>query len=471
MAGSTNCVWITVWLSVGYTVDDIGAINGGSSFSRAISNSFGRDEVVGRSGTSNGQQAVVWDRPVNKQPEALLDLGTLLANPAPWTDAFGMNDSVPTSIVGFHGQGELSLGGNQYDGEQATPVLWEVGGNVTVATELPTLDGGTGQAMAVNVDNVIVGYSTNAAGDEIATRWNRVGQEWQIEALPTLGIPTSRATAINFAGTAVGKANFNEYNSHACRWIPGQGIQDLDGTAGSSAALAVNNFDQIVGWAYDGQTNAYIWDAATGMQILPRLSGAEDQLAYGLNDRGLIVGKAAVPGANTWESLAVIWWGQRGVASLTDQIYNNPGWSLVEATGINQRDQITGWGRSPSGDIRGWVLTPVRVPIQALFCPSTSPGAAFVPPQKFPNGYPLHIKAPNSIDGGGLYVDSEGRISHYPAPRADANLMVTEPSESTTVVEIVARGLARNHQPGLSRELKELAATILDREIQRLTSD
>lgn len=84
---------------------------------------------------------------------------------------------------------------------------------------------------------------------------------------------------VNQAGQVVGSANSATGESHAFLWDAAHGMQDLGTLPGgdNSSATGINGVGQITGYAATatGEQHAFLWDAANGMQDLGTLTGSE----------------------------------------------------------------------------------------------------------------------------------------------------------------------------------------------------
>jgi hypothetical protein len=172
----------------------------------------------------------------------------------------------------------------------------------------------------------------------------------------------------------------------------------------------VNGYDEVVGeLSPAGQpTNAFRWTSGTQMQVLPGLPGSLRSSATAINDHGVVVGRSDVGGGLPH---AVYWPASDQPAfSLTAQLLSNPGWDLASAESINNRGQIAGSGTNPTGQARGFLLTPVKVPILNEVCTFH-----YVPPIPVPIPRPSLIE----LDGGSLVLTADGQITNARPPRSD----------------------------------------------------
>src|SRR5262249_12270066 len=138
---------------------------------------------------------------------------------------------------------------------------------------------------------------------------------------PLEGDPDSAATAINDRGQVVGisgtcyRAVGASSAKHAVLWENGKPIDigNLGGIAWNTPA-AINNRGDVAGFSDlpgddPDQPNyhAFFWTKRGGIQDLGTLPGDTLSLAFGLNDRGQVVGQSIGPDGRR----AFLW--QRGV--------------------------------------------------------------------------------------------------------------------------------------------------------------
>ncbi len=177
--------------------------------------------------------------------------------------------------------------------------------------------------------------------------------------------PDSTPDAINAAGVVVGTTGSNFYAiGHAFRWVNGT-MTILSSLGGNSVAHDINSTGEIVGMCnITNGRRAVRWSTDGTIANLGTLGGYATS-ANAINDFGQIVGFNA-PDAELKPDHAFLFSNDQGMKNLDSLISSNPGWVLREATDINNRGQIVGWGINPSGQTHGFLLTPVPEPRMML---------------------------------------------------------------------------------------------------------
>ena len=287
-------------------------------------------------------------------------LGTLPG----WTDSFaaGINDA--GTVVGY--SGPVPTNANLFNGIAANFPVGSFNGQATswsggAINDLGALAGSVGSvATGINNAGQVTGYSTFepvcCAGFPHATLSNG-GTITDLSTLP--GGPIDNlpgpyyATATNNAGQVVGSTGIGNAwlsNGSAITYLTGVGYP-----------TAINNVGQVVGIAgAQGQfdfTVATLWAGSTVTQlgVLPSTTGSA---ALGINNSGQVVGYSYRVDCCSFATM----WSGGVITNLTDALWSGgEGWTLDEATGINDMGQIVGFGEGPQGE-SAFLLTPVRVP-------------------------------------------------------------------------------------------------------------
>lgn len=217
---------------------------------------------------------------------------------------------------------------------------------------------GTPNVMASNNRNQVVGR-----GQTLAFIWER-GMTTFLPRLPGSDDFVTTAVAINDRGVVAGMSGTMEVR-RAVIWKEGEVIAlDLPADTTDSEALAINNFDQVIGNAYGaGSVAPFVWSSGTTTVLQPP-AGATDSAVWSINDWGAIVGDSTMSTGS--EVHATLWVSGQGhdlntlVAEhepLRDQII------LTRAFYINERGQIVAYGSHRTEGTRAvYLLTPTYRP-------------------------------------------------------------------------------------------------------------
>lgn len=161
-------------------------------------------------------------------------------------------------------------------------------------------------------------------------------------------------------GTAVGGVSA----THAVLWDRDGRPTDLGNLGGAqwNTPDAINDRGVVVGFANvpGGPTpaslypHAFVWTAQAGMQDLGTLPGDKISEAEGINDHNEIVGESCQ--ANFVNCQAVLWTDDH-IWDLNDLGHGYTG-TLVNAGDINDRGEIAGAAATASGAAVAYVATP-----------------------------------------------------------------------------------------------------------------
>jgi probable HAF family extracellular repeat protein len=312
-----------------------------------------RGQVVG-SNTAANTQPYIWNGGA---------MVTLLESPSGLGGAFGINNA---GVVAG------SLNGYPYQA-----AIWKG----TTPTALNGL-GGSSIAIAINDAGVVAGFSNGALQQAVV--WHGTTPT----VLEGVGTGSSSAQAINNAGVVVGYSDPTVLGKQdAVKWT-GTNPTVLNGLGGpASAAYAINNAGVVAGFSESSgglclSACAVIWNG-TEPTILNGLGIAN--LAFGINDLGQVVGYSDIPGRTS--VTATVWNGRTPTDLNTAVPFDEPGFTLEEASAINDREQIVGVGYfDAKGPLFGFLLTPCE-------------GVSCVPPVDVT--FPSH-SVPAPVIGAGL---------------------------------------------------------------------
>ncbi len=299
------------------TIVGLGDLGGGASEATAINN---LGQVVGDSKTSSGQEhAFLYSN------GAMTDLGNSGAS----SYAYGVNDS--GQVAGYSIASSVIHAFRYSDGKM---------------TDLGTLGGDYSFGYAINKSGDVVGYSADANGTPEAfvsdgstmTNLKGLGTDDQGNSLG------SYAYGINQSGQIVGYAGVsndggNTVTDHA--FIDSGGVMTDLGAGDASTALGINNAGQVIG----------VWKSAYYIEsngVFTTLSA----LPAGINDNGDVVGYTQ--GSNSQS--APYLYTQGKTVDLNSLLPANSGWTLTNATAINNHDQIVGVG-TYQGKQEAYMLT------------------------------------------------------------------------------------------------------------------
>ncbi|HEY6385398.1 MAG TPA: hypothetical protein VIX91_06925 [Candidatus Acidoferrum sp.] len=360
-----------------YKITDLGINNTKDNFSMAMGlNNQGWAENM--DGTVNPPEnststTVARGRAVISIYGFNIDLGTLGKPGAnSWINWGGIND--PGEAVGMSETAEPDPNGEDICGFGThlicVPFLWRNGR----MSALPTLGGNNGQASAINNRAEVVGFAEDGAVDPSCPAGitnNRVAlpvlwEKGAAKALPLAsGDIDGEAFGINDQGQAVGYSGNCPSATHAVMWKDNTVLvlQDLGG-AGSNFAYVIDSRGQIAGQVgtADGTTfYSAVWlsgadGPVTNLGVLP---GDFAGFATGLNNRGQVVGND-FNSSFDWTH-GFIW--QEGVMTdLNTLIPSDSNLSIISASNINDRGQISGMGTvvagPHTGEIHAYLLTP-----------------------------------------------------------------------------------------------------------------
>jgi probable HAF family extracellular repeat protein len=180
-----------------------------------------------------------------------------------------------------------------------------------------------------------------------------LAQQYSLRLIATLGSLQSQGFGINNQFQVVGETPVKNIEN-AFLWSSATKAIDIGAPGSFSAALAVNDFAQIVGAAdsSSGQTHAFLWTEADGLQDLGTLGGFAS-FARAINVSGHAVGNAFTSRGTGHASL---WTAANGIQDL-GTLDSDP---LSSAFGINDKEQVVGTSYDGGGRaVAAFLWTPV----------------------------------------------------------------------------------------------------------------
>ena len=249
---------------------------------------------------------------------AMNDLGTVVGidctyeesldtgEPIGWETAFvrpgGTIPGKPSEAAAINRRGQVV--GTACTAKGCHAFVWQKGR----LTDLGTLGGKSSRAVAINDDGAVVGSSATKSGAVHAFLW----QKGRMSDLGTLGGATSEAVAINRRDQVVGWSDTRGKSAtgqHAVLWQSGRAI-DLGAWESGSPPVsslgdadggpALNERGQVVG---QSGGSAVLWQGGR-LTRLPLLPGAKGSAALAINEHDQIVGWS---NGTEYGSHAVLW--------------------------------------------------------------------------------------------------------------------------------------------------------------------
>jgi probable HAF family extracellular repeat protein len=187
------------------------------------------------------------------------------------------------------------------------------------------------------------------------------------QPLPLVGTdPDGVAFGINAQGQAVGFSGSCIAATHAVMWKNNTAfvLQDLGGTR-SNVAYVINNLGQIAGKVRSADDTHYVaalWQPDGTLTIHEPLPGDLDAFATGINNRGQVVGNDFDSNFN-WSHGFI--WQNDVMTDLNTLIPEDSNLSIISASNINERGQISGMAWVVSGPDAGTIHAYLAIPVEA----------------------------------------------------------------------------------------------------------
>src|SRR5438309_3481778 len=296
-----------------YSVVDLGDPPGaGSGFSIEGLAINASGQIAVRTG---GGKPYVWRR------RSFLALDSLPGRP--FAVPLAINDG--GDVVGM----ARAAGGNEH------AVFWPH--DQTTPVELPSLStAGEGVATGINASRTIVGVADVDEFDGKAVAWVAPGTTSNAFVIQDLGLPAANlslgtgAAAINAAGDIVGRQVVDAF------FRPAGGAPQLFGT--DLSPTAINAAQQVVGSGLGG--HAFAWAPGTAPVDLGFLFGGGTSEAFAINNSNQIVGRAS----NGEDGQGAMIHCGGAMRDLNSLIPAGSGWNLGASYVINDAWQIVGMG-------------------------------------------------------------------------------------------------------------------------------
>lgn len=327
-----------------YTLQVMPSLGGTESLALGL-NDFG--DVVGEAELANGdKRAVIWSG------GQIQDLGTFGGAAS---IAYDINNS--GRVVG-----RATESGGFFEkafGFRADPGDYEL-----FKLQNLSIDFGNGAGFSVNEPGVVSGFS-GGFDLTVAVTWSELGLPTALMPLPSALVePIYSVWDGNDAGNFVGQSQRTDFDLGftgfgATLWRSGGSPQYLGALGGTSSfARAINEEDQIVGFAATGGTpqfHAFLWEngSMTDLGDLGTQGPALFSSANDINEAGVIVGT----GDTGSELHGFVWDG--AMHDLNDLINDPMGFTIEEAHAVNDQGQIVGRCADASGQVSGFLLTPI----------------------------------------------------------------------------------------------------------------
>lgn len=341
-----------------WTLTDIGTLGGSETFADSI-NDLGQVVGMSRLAGDSDTHAFFYNNGV-MQDLAPINSGDIRAS----------------FRVGLNNVGRIVSG--VVVGDAYYPTIYNLqSGQTTTLGSLGSTSGFTGVATAINDSGVAVGVSYLSSG----VRHAFVYRNGAMNDLGSLG-GYSGALSINSSGAAVGFSSDSPNGfGRAVIWANNSILDISNGF--ESQARRINDFGQVVGETLTptGTREAFLWNNGTS-ENLGILAPGRSSDAFSINNEGNVVGTAEVISSITFETNPIthvitiitnyhnhaFLYSNGSMLDLNSVISTNSGWELYYAFGINNSDQILGWGSMDGGDhIRSFILEVPEPSAPSLF--------------------------------------------------------------------------------------------------------
>lgn len=160
------------------------------------------------------------------------------------------------------------------------------------------------------------------------------------------------AVAVNNGGEVVANLYDQQGHYHAFLWDKAKGLRQIGPSRDFTSAILLNDAGDYVLQEFPGGLLLYRGATATHLSLAPKAPSHP----RAMNACGAIVGSYGIF-ADYYRAFA--WDEAGGFRDLNELIPAKSGWKLQEATGVNDRGEIVGWGTLNREEDAGFLLTPV----------------------------------------------------------------------------------------------------------------
>lgn len=326
----------------GFSLQGLGDLPGGDSYSAAWGISGDGSTIVGDSGSPNGSEAFFW-----KSSRGMTGVGALPNRPF---FSIGRGTSQDGSVVvGYSSNSSGALEAFRWSSADGMVDLGSLSG------------GGYSEALAASSNgNVVVGVGSSSSASFEAYQWTSSSGMVGLGFLS--GDSGSYAFGVSGEGSVVIGASYGSARSQAYRWTNATGMVGLgflDGGSKRSVALGIStDGSTIVGSSDSTQgKQAFRWTRSLGMVglgYLPGRSFDSESLAVSA-DGSVVVGESR----SNEGSEAFVWSSQTGMLSVRDILTNKgvdlTGWKLQSATAVSADGTVIAGNGTHNGTNEAWV--------------------------------------------------------------------------------------------------------------------
>jgi len=207
------------------------------------------------------------------------------------------------------------------------------------------LPGTNARPFAINDADEIVGESVARQGISAPVLWRKS------ETVELGGCCGGTTSDINNHSQAIGNLYNQEGRYQAFEWNKSDGLRHIGPQGAFSSALAINNSGHVLIESFSQGILLYSGDKAERLQLSTKLPNHPKALS----DCDAVVGAF---GPFSDSDHAFIWDRSLGFRNLNDLVVPNSGWQLREATAINSKGEIVGWGDYKGDEDAGFLLIP-----------------------------------------------------------------------------------------------------------------